>query len=359
MITLSDTKTNKPELEEISAAVVSMGLVIPFQPSLVDLKSIHANLNYTLELVQAKLESNYQEKHLKTIIDRLKKIFSKLNYNSHRESVAIIIKEEEEKIIYLNYSGKPVLFINDTFSLLDLVANSFKNPEFQLLVLNRERAELYEYFNNSQHKVFEQTPELCTDINSVSECLFLRITNILKLINKRNDKPIFVFSQDEQQTNKFCEYFPYREIVFKLKISSEEDIPSTINFLGEKIKQQWDHWQAKLVRGQIAIAKKNVTLFSHLNSVIKALKRSNDGLLLIDRLMKDEIHKSLEDETSFLSTQKLTVEIEKFLARGNRIEITEAGLLETFGGIALIKEKDEKFESYRFMRNYKEEDFLI
>jgi hypothetical protein len=334
-------------------------LVIPFQPSLVDFKSIHANLNYTLELVQAKLESNYQQTHIKTVIDRLKKIFSKLNYNSYRESVAIIIKGEDEKIIYLNYSGKPVLFMNDTFSLLDLVANSVKNPEFQLLVLSSERAELYEYFNNSPHKVFEQTPELCTDINSGTECLFLRITNILKLINKRNDKPIFIFSQDQQQTNKFCEYFPYREIVFKLRISTDEDVPPTINFLAEKINQQWDHWQAKLIRGQIAIAKKNLTFFSHLNSVTKALKHSKDGLLLIDYLMKDEIHKRLEDEASFLSTQKLTDEIEKFLARGNRIEITEAGLLETFGGIALIKEKDKKFESYRLMRNYKEEDFLI
>ncbi len=96
------------------------------------------------------------------------------------------------------------------------------------------------------------------------------------------------------------------------------------------------------MKGQITIAKRFQNLFSHLESVIKALKHSDDGLLLIDSFMKEEIHKTLLNETLFEATKKLTDEIEKFLARGNRIEITEGGLLENFGGIALIKENHSK-----------------
>ncbi len=101
------------------------------------------------------------QKKLKQLSERLEKIFSKLNYNSHRKSVAIIIEGEEEKVIYLNYSGKPVVFFNNPFSLLDLVGDSIKNPEFELLVFNKNGAELYEYFNNSLHKVFSQKEEFC------------------------------------------------------------------------------------------------------------------------------------------------------------------------------------------------------
>ncbi len=113
--------------------------------------------------MQVKLEVNYEPGEIKVVTERLKRIFSKLNYNSHRKSVAIIIEGEEEKIIYLNYSGKPVVFFNDPFSLLDLVADSVRNPEFEILVFNQEGAELYEYFNNSLHKVFAQKEDSCIE----------------------------------------------------------------------------------------------------------------------------------------------------------------------------------------------------
>jgi hypothetical protein len=359
MITLPDIKTHKPDLPEINTGINSLGLIIPFQPSLVDLKSINAILNYTLELVQTKLQSRYQPKDIKTIITKLKKIFGKLNYNSHRKSIAIIIKGEDEKIIYLDYNGKAVVFLNNPFSLLDLVADSVRNAEFELLIFTKSGALLYEYFNNSLHKVFAEAADTNPDKNARTETLIYRIGNIIKMVNKKNDKPVFIFSEDPQQTNKFCEFFSYREIVFKISVPPKKDIGATINFLVEKINQQWDHWQTKLIWGQIAIAKKNESLITHLNSVTKALKHSLDGLLLIDSFMKEEIHKSLQDETLFKNTQKLTDEIERFLERGNRIEITEGGLLEHFGGIALIKNKDSQFQSYRLYRTYKEEDFVI
>ncbi len=170
----------------------------------------------------------------------------------------------------------------------------------------------------------------------------------------------FIFSENEQQTNKFCKLFPYREIVFKINTSSteDEDMPSEMKTLAAKIISQWDHWHSRLVKGQITIAKRSNILFSHLEKVTKALEHSNDGLLLIDSFMKEEIHKTLLTEILFVATKKLTDEIEKFLARGNRIEITEGGLLENFGGIALIKENQSKFQSYRETGNFKEEDFM-
>ena len=132
-----------------------------------------------------------------------------------------------------------------------------------------------------------------------------------------------------------------------------------MQLLNKKIIGQWDYWQSKLVKGQIAIAKKYDRLYTHVNSVIKALKHGNNGLLLIDSFFKKEIHRSLDDEAALASNQKLEEEIEKFLARGNRIEITEGGLLKTFGGIALIKEMRSPFQYHRRKKEFKEEDFMI
>lgn len=132
MITLPQIKTDELTGKEKKQVIYSLGLVIPFYPSMVDKNTIQGILNYTLEVVQAKLESLHVEVEIEQITRRLQKIFKSLNYNSHRKSVAIIIEGEEEKVINLNYSGKPVFLFNETFSLLDLVGNSIQNPEFEL-----------------------------------------------------------------------------------------------------------------------------------------------------------------------------------------------------------------------------------
>ncbi len=359
MTTLPDIKIDQPHLSEINPGIYSLGLVIPFQPSMVDMKTIRGILNYTLEVVQIKLEGSYETEEIKTVIKRLKNIFKKLNYNSHRKSVAIIIEGEEEKIIYLNYKGKAVVFFNDPFSLLDLVADSVRNPEFEILILNKKGAELYEYFNNSLHKVFAQKHGLSITKKNGDEFLFQRISNIIKMVNSKKDKPIFIFKEDEQQTNKFCEFFPFKEIIFKLNIIPSDDVSSKIQNLAAKLTNQWDYWQSRLIKGQIAIAKRSKNLVSHLEKVVKALKQSDNGLLLIDSFLKEEIHKTLLNEALFVATKKLTDEIERFLERGNRIEITEGGLLKNFGGIAFIKENQPQFQSNRITRNFKEEDFMF
>lgn len=359
MITLPQIKTERPASVEINPETYSLGLVIPFQPSIVDKNTIQGLLNYSLEVAQLKLERFHERIVIKQITRRLQRIFSNLNYNSHRKSVAIIIEGEEEKVIYLNYSGKPVFLFNDTFSLLDLVGNSIQSPEFELLVFKKDGAELYEYFNNSLHKVFGQTRNLCNEVKPDNNCLIHRISNIIKRVNSKNDKPVFVFSEDEQQSDKFCEYFPFKEIAFKMNTSSNEDLKSKIKLLVSKIINQWDYQQTKLIKGQIAIAKRNKTLYSELHEVIRVLKHSDDGLLLIDSFMKDEIHKISKNESLFVATQKLNGEIEKFLARGNRIEITEGGVLEGLGGIALIKDNPPKFQHFGVPRKYNEEDFMF
>ena len=190
------TKTTNPQLRGITPGFFSIGLVIPFQPSMADKKIVRGLLNYSLEIVQMKLESKCTADETRTIIERLEKVFEKLNYDSHRKSVAIIINGDNEKIIYLNYNSKPVFFFNDPFSLLDLVADSASNPEFELLIMSENKAELYEYFNESVHKAFAHTQQSSGNKKNISNNFFQKVSNILKLVNKKNEKPVFIFSED-------------------------------------------------------------------------------------------------------------------------------------------------------------------
>jgi hypothetical protein len=356
MNTLSNIQTGKTQFAEGKVNIESVGLVIPFQPSIVEKKTIQAILDYTLEMVQLKLERKFDQSEINNIVIKLEHIFRRLNYNSHRKSVAIILEgEEEENVIYLNYSGKPVFQFNETFSLLDLVGDSSQNPEFELLVFHNDRAELYEYFNNSLHRVFAQDHSFCKEKNN---CLISRISNIIKQVNGKNEKPIFVYSTDGQYADEFCQNFCFNEIAFKINVIYEGEIASTIKLLEKKIVTQWKHHQNKLIKGQIQIAKKAHSLISNLYKVVSSLKKGDDGLLLVDSFMKDEIHNTSADLQFQSATRKLNNEIEKFLARGNRIEITEGGLLENLGGIALIKDDGPAFEIQKATRMYNIEEII-
>ena len=359
MITLSNIQPRKTQFDEDRIHIESLGLVIPFQPAIVEKKTIQTILEYTLEMVQLKLERKFDQSEINSVVKKLENIFCRLNYDSHRKSVAIIMEGEEEvKIIYLNYSGKPVFQFNGTFSLLDLVGDSAQNPEFELLVFHNDRAELYEYFNYSLHRVFAQDHNFCKEKEEINNCLISRIFNIIKQVNGKNEKPVFLYSVDSQYANEFCQNFNFKEIAFKINLIYEGEMANTIELLVKKITTQWKHHQSKLIKGQIQIAKKNNSLISNLYKVVSSLKNGDDGLLLVDNFMKEEIHSTSTDLQFQSATQKLNNEIEKFLARGNRIEITEDGLLENLGGIALIKDDGPAFEIERATRIYNIEEII-
>lgn len=356
MISISNIQTGIPQFAENKLSVESIGLVIPFQPSIVEKKTIQIILEYTLDLVQQKLERKFDQPEINRVIKRLENIFYKLDYNSHRKSVAIIIEGEEEKVIYLNYSGKLAFQFNENFSLLDLVSDSMQNPEFELLVFHNEGAELYEYFNHSLHRVFAQDHNFC---NKTENCLFTRILNIIKQTNSKKEKPIFVYSSDDEYAEVFCRNFWFKEIVFKINLVREGEMASATEIMVKKIVTQWKYYQTKLIKGQIKIAKKDNLLVSQLPKVLNSLKKKDDGLLLMDRFMKDEIHTTSSDINFKTATQKLNNQIEKFLDRGNRIEMTEGGLLEELGGIALIKNEAPVFEIEKATRIYNIEKNIL
>ncbi|MGN6342931.1 MAG: hypothetical protein ACTHML_18290 [Ginsengibacter sp.] len=357
MITISKIQTETPQFAEERLHIDSLGLVIPFQPAIVEKKTIQTIFEYALDLVQLKLERKFEQSEINRVVKRLEHIFNRLNYNSHRKSVAIIMEGEEEKIIYLNYSGKMVFQFNETFSLLDLVRNATQNPEFELLIFKNDGAELYEYFNHSLHRVFAQTRSFCGK-QEINNCLISRISNILKQINSKKEKPIFVYSIDEQYTEEFCRNFYLKEIAFKIHLGHDGQTASAIEWLVDNIVTQWQYHQNKLIKGQIKIAKKANLLISQLPNVLNSLKKGDDGLLLMDSFMKDEIHNKSTEINFQVSAQKLSNEIEKFLVRGNRIEITEGGLLGELEGIALIKDEGPAFEIEKATRMYNIEEVI-
>ncbi len=318
-------KITKPRPE-----ISSMGFVIPFQPCMWDEKTVQSTWDNTMQLVRTKLKSRYREACTDKVLSRLEKLFTKLNFNTHRKSLAVIFTPDEEKLIYLNFPVKSVLYFSKSISLLDLAANMQQEADFYYLVLNEGSASLYDYNNKQLRKVYEQTNETCP-VN-----LFKNAAAAISLLNSKNEKPVFVTgSPNLVEGFSNSTYYPEHCFTFLYHAAPFSNV--IIQSLVKEITHHWSYWQSKFIADRILLAQKANVLVTKTEAVLQALRKSTDGLLLIDKRLKQKLQKTARTGNAiFQKADELIVQIEKFLTRGNHIEITETGLLKDVGGIVLL-----------------------
>ncbi|HET7116404.1 MAG TPA: hypothetical protein VFI29_07925 [Hanamia sp.] len=332
--------------KKVQLPITTLGITFPFQPSLHDKKFIQTTLTYINRAVETKLKEKYSSEFGKRILARLNQTFGKLNYNTHKKSVAMLISPDEETIIYLDFFTKPLIYFNKNISLFDLLANTYAQPEFFLLYSGDTKSMLFEYYNGKLHKEYETMES--GFISNSSDYMRLvgkptrmnrcqQVLNVLKLMNSKNKKPIFVTGSSIQGTI-LCNTSTFREIMFKKGTTLFSDnAEDKLRLLASEINDEWRYWHYEFLAGKIELAKRSNHLINKIAGVSKALECNKDGLLLIDKYYKKQLMKSLRMNLFFKSSGTWIKHLERFLSRGNQIEIVKTGLLKNYGGIVLIE----------------------
>jgi len=325
--------------------VTKLGITFPFQPSMQDKRLIQSTLAYITKSVETKLKEKYNSTFQKSTLARLEKVFNRLNYNTNKKSVAIVIGPDEERITYLNFFTKPLIYLNKNISIFNLVANTNNQAEFFLLFSRGAKSTLFEYYNGKLHKEYE-TEESGFISNSAGEQPIIaksntgardqKILNMLKLMNRKNNKPVFI-TGTTRDVNRLWDSAPDREIMFKKGSTFLNTPRDQLEFLASEINAEWRYWHYEFLAGKIALAKKSDHLISKIFAVSEGLKCSRDGLLLIDKYYKKQLLKSLQTNLLLKSPGIWMKHLERFLSRGNQIEIVKTGLLKDYGGIVLIE----------------------
>ena len=321
--------------------ITTLGITFPFQPSLHDKKFIQTTLTYINRAVSTKLKEKYSSEFGESILARLDKTFSKLNYNTYKKSVTIIIGPGEETITFLDFFTKPSIYFNKNISLFDLLANTYSQPEFFLLYSVETKSILFEYYNGKLHKNYETKESGFISSQRLEgkptrSTRNQQILKVLKLINPKNSKPVFVTGKAEQ-VNMLFNTLSFQEIMFKKNDTFSNDAEGKLNFLASEINDEWRYWHYEFLARKIELSKKLNHLTSKIAPVSEALERSKDGLLLIDKYYKKQLIKSLRMNPFFKSEGIWMKHLERFLTRGNRIEIVKVGLLKNYGGIVLLE----------------------
>jgi len=319
--------TNKAPVQR--AEFSAMGIVIPFQPTLWDDKKEIAAWKEAIEMVRKKMKDKYAVECSANLIARLNKMFGRLNFNTHRKSLALILTPAEEKMFYLDFPVKPVVFFRKSISVLDLAANILQEADFYYLVFHKSSVSLYDYCEGKLRKVSEQKQE--SDIKSFLQKAF----STTELLNSRNEKPVFV-TGSPNLVELFCSSYDSSGKYFPLLYYATPYSDAEIGQIVKEIISHWNYWQTKFVRGRVLEAQQAGRLVSHAKAVLQLLRKSSDGLLLIDKRVKQQLQKPETKDMFFNTARELMVQLEKFLTKGNRIEITNTGVLKNMGGIALL-----------------------
>jgi hypothetical protein len=328
----------------------SLGLVIPFQPSMCDDKTVLAELIYTMKMVSKAIREKYSAECADEVLARLGKIFAQLNFSTLRKTIAIILAPANEKIIYLDFVAKPLMFFGKSVSLLNLVTNVPRESDFYFLVFDEGDIRMYEYYNRQLSKVYEYHRAMLNGHTANVIDLYRMIFTQIQLINYGYKKPVFI-SGKEEEMETFLSKSPFAAIVFKKSNLIMKYPVEIIRLMALEINFQWRSFKSKFIAGRIKLAAKTNTLIGNKGEVMLALRKNRDGVLLLDKRLNKQLQKTKSPALLFNDADELLQEIELFLMRGNTLEITETGLLKDFGGIALLAKENTGLKEAFFHRH--------
>lgn len=324
-----ERKTAERKLSGTRNRLLYMGLVIPFQPCMWDDKKRETAWNEAMEMVQRVMKGKYTAECTNKLMTRLSNMFGRLNFNTHRKSLALILTPLEEKMFYLNFHVKPVAFFSKKISVLELAANYVQETGFYYLVLCKNSAKLFDYSQGELRKINEQKQE--PDTSS----LFQKAFSTIELLNGKNEKPVFV-TGSPNLAELFCSSHEGAERYFPLLNHKEPYNDAIIMQTVEEIINHWNCWWLKFMGRKMVMAQLAGRLYTHIEAVLQQLRKNADGLLLIDKKLNQQLQKPATKDEVSQTTPELMVQLEHFITRGNRIEITANGVLKNMGGIVLL-----------------------
>jgi len=323
-------------------SALSLGLALPFQPRMQDEKTMDNILKFSEQSARVMAHRTLDPVYAHNFFTRLRTVFSKLDYNSHCNSIAVLLRPDNESVTYLNFRVKPVIYLNKYVSLLELTANADSQPDFYYLVLEQSNAKIFEYHHNRLNQVYATKQEPALNEKTNCNNLFSQVLQTIERLNGNNEKPVFI-TGSINQVELFCNNVCYSGTFFRLLHNVAPFGEEVVNRFVKEIISNWNCWRSKFIMDRIRITGKANILIAEIEMVLLALRNGVNGLLLIDKGLKQRLYKSRRANALFNTADELMNQVERFLIRGNRIEITEAGLLEEFGDIVLLQHKQAHF----------------
>ncbi|ULQ53818.1 hypothetical protein [Flavihumibacter fluvii] len=109
------------EVIETIPAKPAVSLILPFEPKMMSKAELNIHLKQALETVTHRIQERYEKGIAVPMIERIRSIFSHLNFDTHKRTLAIYLSLVFEKVLYLDIPVEEKIIVNDSFEIRDLV----------------------------------------------------------------------------------------------------------------------------------------------------------------------------------------------------------------------------------------------
>ena len=327
----------------------SVSIFMPFNPKMEMKNKLLFSLSEMTDRAISELQNKYPGEMSSLLIYKLKTIIKKLDFNTHRKSVAIFISPVFEKIYYLNIDIEKKVIVSESLQINDLLFAKKQSKQFHILLLNKKESRLFLSDTNSSIKIALDTLMSNHNDPSVTEIetkKFLQyLDDSLGNILKHEMLPVFVtgdknlveqFKNMTKNSEAIIEYVTGDFEEYSLKDLKQLLAPYTNNW--QKIKQE------NLLARLKDAARKNALVFGRENVQREVMNRKGQMLLV----EKQYLHYAVR-ENSFVdftvpktynkfSCIKNPIDemIEKALEKGGNVELVSNGFLQEYAPVVLI-----------------------
>ena len=356
-----------PELQDVMEAVhyrPAVSVFMPFDQKMGLKKELTHSLKIAADKVERELLESYPDEMAMLITEKLRGIIQKLDFNTHKKSIAIYVSPVFEKVLYLDIAVEEKIIIDESFEIRDLVYSKKQLHKYLVLLLSGKESRIYLGNTNSFIRILSDTPEKVSayindapekvanfsDMSSRKEIItdkFLHhIDNSLGTILKTYQLPLFVLGS-KKILGHFKSFTKHAgAIVEYVQGNYEETTMPDLKKILEPYVADWKKVIQKDLLNQIEDAAGKKKLAVGMREVWRKAMQQKGRLLIVEKNYvyaalhgshEDIIYKAGKPNNEFSYIRDAVDEIiEKVLENGGDVEFVDKDILKDYRQIALV-----------------------
>lgn len=354
-----------PEINELLDAVhyrPAVSIIMPFEPKMGSKEKLSHSLRLAADKVAYELLDNYPYEICILITEKINAIIKKINFNTHKKSIALFVSPVFEKILYLDIVVEEKIIIDESFEIRDLVYNKKQLHEYLVLLLSSKESFVYlaksgdliaimsdkaTAHKENEHEKIANFSDAAKRKEIMMEKFLQHTSNSLDIILKNQHLPLFVLGTERilghykklsRHTSSVIEYIHgnYEEA------STEELKKLLVTHITD-----WEKLNEKYLFNLIEAAADKKHLATGIKNVWKQVTNKRGRLLIVEKSYtytaehgsSDElIYKAIEPYNKFSYIKDAVDDvIEKVLENGGDVEFVNDGVLQDYHKIVLIQ----------------------
>jgi len=293
-------KHGREENAKVAYYQPAVSIILPFEPKM----GLKAELSYSLKIaadeVYRELKSQYPSEIVAMLMDKLEAIVNKLNFSTHKKSIAIFLSPVSERVLYMDIPVRRKIIVDDSFEIRDIVKNKKQLKQYLVLLLSGTQSKIFLGNSESLVKIVSNTARSAyafvndvaervanfTDHSERKEILmekFLhQIDNALGLILNAYPLPLYVMGT-ERIMGHFKQMTKHGGAVVEYIHGNYDDATSEV--LLSKLRehtQEWERVREKDLMNQIDNAAGRKKLAVGIMEVWNQARQGKGRLLIVE-----------------------------------------------------------------------------